>query len=106
MDSRPTRAAKNEAIYREVNERIVELTDTFAAEGLEIVCECSHPDCVEIFQITVTEYVAVRSHGNRFAVIAGHEDLTVERVYDQNERFLIVEKIGEAGDVARALDPR
>jgi hypothetical protein len=106
MDSRATRAAKNEALYREVNERIVELTDTFEAEGLEIVCECSDRECVETLLITVTEYAAVRAHGNRFAVISDHQDRAVERVADQNERFLIVEKVGEAGDAARDLDPR
>jgi hypothetical protein len=106
MDSRDVRAAKNEGLFREVNDRIVEFTDTFAAEGLEIVCECSDSDCIETFLITVTEYASVRAHGTRFAVMSGHEDPAVERVYDQNERFLIVEKIGEAGDVARDLDRR
>lgn len=104
MDSQATRAAKNESVFREVNERIVEVTDTFEAEGLEILCECSDSRCTTTFKITITEYGAVRSGGTRFALMQGHEDPAMERVVEQNERFVIVEKIGEAGEVAGELD--
>lgn len=105
MESWARRAAKNEALFREVNERILELTDTFDAEGLEVLCECSNAECGETLQITITEYPLIRAQGNRFAILAGHEDPTIEIVVDRNERFLVVEKTGESGDVARDLDP-
>ena len=104
MDSQASRAAKNEALFREVNERIVELTETFEAEGLEIICECSDTGCGDTFRVTTTEYDSIRAAGNRFAVISGHEDASVEHPVDRNERFTVVEKIGESGAVARALD--
>jgi hypothetical protein len=104
VDSQAERAAKNESLFREVNERIVELTETFEAEGLEMLCECSDSVCTKTFQVTVTEYAAVRSGGTRFALMQGHQDPAIERVVEQNERFLIVEKIGEAGEVAGELD--
>lgn len=106
MESWARRAAKNEALFREVNERIVELTDTFEAEGLEVICECSNAECGETLQISITEYPLIRARGNRFAILAGHEDSTVETVVARNERFIVVEKTGESGDVARDLDPR
>ena len=106
MESSAARAAKNEALFREVNERIRDAAETFEAEGLEALCECSDPECVETLHITMTEYSAVRESGNRFAMIAGHEDPDVERVLERNERFIVVEKTGEGGEVARELDPR
>jgi hypothetical protein len=106
VESRDTRAAKNETLYREVNERIVEAAETFEAEGLQALCECSDASCTSALQITMTEYRIVRSHGRRFALIRGHEDPTLERVVERNERFLVVEKTGEAGEVAQDLNPR
>ena len=106
MDSREARAAKNEAFFRDVNERILEVAERFEAEGLEALCECSDATCASILQITMSEYGTVRARGNRFAVIPGHEDPAVERVVEHNERFLVVEKTGEAAEVAHELNPR
>ncbi len=100
------RAAKNEALFREVNERIFSATEAFEAEGLEVLCECSNAECAETLHLSITEYQLIRARGNRFAVLAGHEDPTVESIVERNERFIVVEKIGESGDVARDLDPR
>jgi hypothetical protein len=106
VESRDARAAKNEAIYREVNERVMEVAEKFEAEGLEALCECSDAGCTGTLPITMTEYALVRSRGSRFALIPGHEDPAIERVVEHNERFLVVEKIGEAGEVAEELNPR
>jgi hypothetical protein len=106
MESRDERAGKNEATFRDVNDRILEAAETFDAEGLLALCECSDAGCTATFRITMTEYALVRSRGNRFALTPGHEDPTLERVVEHNERFLVVEKTGEAGDVARDLDSR
>ena len=106
MESRDARAARNEATFRDVNNRILEAAETFEAEGLLALCECSDAGCVETFQITISEYGLLRSRGNRFALIPGHEDPTLERVVEHNERFLVVEKTGEAGEVASDVDSR
>ena len=104
MESRDARAAKNEATFRDVNDRILEAAETFEADGLLALCECSDAGCTETFPITMTEYGLLRSRGNRFALIPGHEDPALERVVEHNERFLVVEKTGEAGEVAHDLD--
>ena len=106
VESRETRAAKNEATFRDVNERILEVAEQFEAEGLTALCECSGAGCMDTLQITMTEYALIRSRGNRFALISGHEDPTIERVVEHNERFVVVEKTGEAGAVAQDLHSR
>lgn len=52
------------------------------------------------------EYAAIRDEPARFLVFAGHEQPEIERVVETHDAYLVVEKIGEAGAVARATDPR
>jgi hypothetical protein len=54
----------------------------------------------------VAEYEAVRGEGKRFAVMPGHEDDSVERVVQRERAFLVVEKIGEAGEESEEQNPR
>lgn len=100
--------AKQQSTFREVNERIEEVSDRFgpSAEPLLIVCECGHPGCHEMIEVTAAEYEALRESPVRFAVAAGHELPAVERVVAGNERFVTVEKFGTGGRTATALDPR
>jgi hypothetical protein len=104
MESRGGRVARNEALFREVNERINEVGKD--AERLLLLCECGDLGCREVVEMTPAEYEAVRAEGERFFVVPGHEDLAVDRVIDQTAGFLVVKKVGEGGDVARDLDPR
>lgn len=102
--------ARNDATFREANERI----DAFAAsvdaeEGvpLPFLCECADRACTEIIRITSAEYEALRQDPTRFATVPGHEgDGSWARVVDANERYAIVEKCGAAARVAEELDPR
>ncbi len=100
------RAAKNETVFREVNERIEEVALSQLSEWLVVLCECSDPTCVTTIDITVDEYEATRADGARFALAPGHEDAAVERVVERMERFVVVEKTHAGGDLARSLDPR
>lgn len=104
MESRGGRAARNEALFREVNERIKGVGED--AETLLLLCECGDLECREVVGMTPAEYEAVRAGGDRFFLVPGHEDLALDRVIDQTAGFLVVEKLDEAGDVARDLDPR
>jgi hypothetical protein len=103
MDKRLERTARNEALIREVNERI-EQVDKAAEEAslapeeafFEFLCECGGDDddlsCVEHVQMTIEEYESVRSQDDRFAVYPGHEKEPLERVVGRNERFVVVDK--------------
>ena len=107
MAERAQRAAKNESIFREVNEHIAEVAaGQFDQTIFEAFCECSDPGCTQMVKITPGEYAAIRLYGDRFALIAGHDDPRVERVVERTPRFAVVEKFGEAAEVARDLDPR
>ena len=106
MDKHVERAARNEALFRQVNERIKETNERFSGADGEFHCECSHAGCDRMITMTFDEYEVVRANPRRFALIDGHEDLAIERVVGRTDRFATVEKIGEGSDVAEALDPR
>jgi hypothetical protein len=99
------RKAKNEVVFREVNERIESAAVAFGVPGeASFVCECGDATCTEMVHLTLSEYGEIRSNGRRFAIIPGHEDPAVERVVGGTRRFTIVEKIGKAGAVAEAVE--
>jgi hypothetical protein len=107
MPTRAERQGRNESLFREVNERIAELNQAFEVEGRsEFLCECSREECKEPISISIEEYENVRNDSTRFFVVPGHEDESVERVVERNDRFVVVEKIGEAAEEADDLDPR
>ena len=103
MDERAERVGKNEALFREVNERIRDVSE---GNELEILCECGNVDCTVTFQISLGEYEGLRADPTRFAVTHGHELPDVEQVILSNDRFSIVEKLGEATRIAHETDPR
>jgi hypothetical protein len=45
--------------------------------------------------MTLEEYERVRSQRDRFAVVPGHENGEIERVVEEADRFLIVDKRDE-----------
>ena len=100
MDAREERSARNEALLREVNERIEEVGKRLQVlpddESLEFHCECGRHDCETFVSMTVGEYEHVRAENDRFAVAPGHEDEEIERVVERRERYVIVDKLPEA----------
>jgi|SRR3954469_816790 len=107
-ESRQVRAAQNQSLFREVNERVEELNEAFGVilPMGQWVCECAEDTCIAQMELTIPEYEAVRQHPMRFPVLPGHEQLDVERVVVRHERYIVVEKIGKAATVAEAADPR
>jgi len=109
MSERERRLALNEAMLREVNERVEDMTKTFESTTgtLEIFCECHDPACTERFSVPTNVYERVRSDPTHFLVRSGHEDPTVERVIETHESYVVVEKNGkDAKRVVEATDPR
>jgi hypothetical protein len=90
-------AAERQSLFREVNERIHELGDRFdlSGEPLVIVCECGNDGCHALLELAPADYEPVRRSPGRFVVVPGHELPAVERIVAGNERFLVVEKIGD-----------
>jgi hypothetical protein len=114
MEARLTRLAKNEALFREVNERISEISQELAPGAVNperidgLICECSDTQCLErVGPLTIAEYEGIREDPRRFIIAAGHQAEDVERVVDRQPTYWTVEKHeGEPADVARELDPR
>jgi hypothetical protein len=108
--SRQIRAAINENTFREINEQLVAAValDADDDELHDVVCECARVDCTELVTVTVAEYDEVRESGERFIVAPAAEHVAPEheRIVERRDRYWIVEKLGPAGDVAEALDPR
>jgi hypothetical protein len=100
------RLAMNEALFRDVNERIREISDTFGQEEAtyDFLCECSDPACADRVVLTRAEYEHVRSDSTRFVVAKGHAMPEVESVIEQAKDHVIVEKEGTAADIAIQLD--
>lgn len=103
------RIAKNEALFRAVNETIELKAESIGvgADPVPFVCECPDPSCTEIVELTLVEYEEVRTGPTRFFVLPGHEALAVQAnaavVVEEREGVCIDEKIGIAGEVAAAL---
>jgi hypothetical protein len=100
------RLALNEALFREVNERIRAISDSFGQKEAtyDFLCECSDPMCTEKLVMTSAEYEYVRAGPTRFAVAKGHALPEIESVVDAAEDHVVVEKDGEAADIAIRLD--
>ena len=93
--SREERIARNEALFREVNEQIKDVNDDVPA-GSEagFVCECGDPECTSTVSLTLVEYEEVRSEPTHF-------------VGARTERFAAVRKNEpQAARIAVREDPR
>lgn len=104
-DGREVRAARNEALFRTVNEKMRGLNEAVAAmaEKFTIACECADLSCVEMIEIDPTEYEAVRSEPRQFVVRPGHTYGEIESILRAGDNYLVVEKLGVAGEVAEVL---
>jgi hypothetical protein len=99
------RVAKNQATFRETNEKI-----EAAAHNMEIfgpvpfVCECAEPECTKLIRLTIDEYENVRQHPRRFFVRPGHGAPAIAMgaavVAEERPGYTLVDKIGVAGEIA------
>ncbi|HSC51613.1 MAG TPA: hypothetical protein VLD16_15230 [Gaiellaceae bacterium] len=99
------RAARNEVVFRQVNEEVASLGPGSASVA-SFVCECSDASCIERIDVPLDAYEAVRASPRRFVVRPGHERSELEQVVDRRDGYLVVEKVGDAGAVAERTAPR
>lgn len=101
------RIGRNDAIFRNANDGIAS-----AAEATEIdsrvpfICECADPACREIIPMSAEDYAHVRSDARWFLNVPGHQAAAQGwgRVVRSHENYVVVEKIGPAGEVAEQLE--
>jgi hypothetical protein len=98
---------QQQLLFRDVNERIKEIAESFdRGAEIEILCECGLSGCTERFKLPVVEYERLRLFPTRFAISPGHEIPSGERIVEENERYIVVEKFGDGAVAAIKLDPR
>jgi hypothetical protein len=101
--NRAERLARNQAYFREINERLAAHLDerdrTLSLEAF--LCECVHEDCVEHIAITLDEYEQVRATPLTFAVFPNEAHVVqgIERIVAVKTGYWIVEKLGAAAEV-------
>jgi hypothetical protein len=101
MDPRDERIAKNEAVFRAANRELEQATEEAGGDGvLDVLCECGQEGCSGLIRLTVAEYDGVHSQDDRFVVVPGHENPKIETVVERREAYLVVDKFGEAEEIA------
>ncbi len=106
---RHERAARNQSLFREVNEKIEAVSRDETSTFHVFSCECADTGCTESISLTLEEYEHIRDTSTHFLVRPGHVYSDVERVVEtdgEGARYELVEKLGEAGELADQLDPR
>jgi hypothetical protein len=102
------RAAQNELVLRDLNERLRLQPASRSRRLWEWVCECADITCMKAIALSIEEYDAVRAATTRFAVApeAEHVNLDIERVVQREDRYWVVEKIGVGAAISETFDPR
>lgn len=103
------RIARNQATFREANERINAAAGAYdVAMRVPFICECADPTCSEVVRLELSEYGEIRADSRRFLNVPGHQAAAQGAgvVVEERDGYVIVEKIGHAGEVAEALDER
>jgi hypothetical protein len=91
------RAARNEEIFRGINEQIEAGAEQHGVETrLPFHCECERASCLDTIELLPSTYGRVVRERYRFVLIPGHEDSTIERVIERQPSYVVVETVGEA----------
>jgi hypothetical protein len=106
---RDEKLARNQALFREVNERISSLSSGFAStydQLLDVLCECSDEICTVRIRVTVEHYEQVRACPTRFVIYPRHDSAQIEQVVDRGRGYEVVEMFGDAARLVADLNPR
>jgi hypothetical protein len=105
-EARGARAARNQSLFRAVNEKLKLVEQPFEEDvgSYVVACECADLDCFATLEIGREKYGEVRSDARRFVVLEGHVYPDVERVVEECDGYVVVEKTGLAAAVAVAAE--
>lgn len=100
------RIGRNDAIFRQKNERINEVAEAAQIEPTPFICECADTSCLEVIRMTLAEYSEIRDDARLFLNVPGHEASAQgwAQVVETHDSYVVVEKIGPAGEVAEQLE--
>ena len=102
--------AKNQAVFREVNERIRELSLRLRSDAptdlISFVCECSASDCHATVELTLAEFERVRSEPAQFVAAVDHLwHPDAEREVGRTARYLVFEQVQTAAADTAEREP-
>jgi hypothetical protein len=102
--------AKNQAVFREVNERIRELSERLRSDAptdlVSFVCECSASDCHATVELTLAEYERVRSQPAQFVAAVDHlRHSNAEREVVRTSRYVVLEQVDAAAAEPAEREP-
>lgn len=108
MEERERRIGRNQALFREVNERIEQVSGALrtGTDMMTILCECGNQSCAEHIEVSSADYERVRAEPTFFLLRPGHALPDVEEVVEHQDGYDIARKNGPAAEVAEQLDPR
>jgi hypothetical protein len=109
VEGRAERIGRNEALFREVNERIEDVAETLRSnpETLDLLCECGAAECTKRITMRREDYETLRSDPHLFAVYPGHDEPTVEEIVSRHDGYDVVRKnAGAAERIAEETNPR
>jgi hypothetical protein len=99
------RIARNNATFRDANEHIGAAAGAYGIDSpVPFICECADARCSAIVRLTLEQYEEVRADSRHFLNVPGHEDAA--EIVAVRDGYVIVEKLGRAGDIVDALDER
>ena len=109
-DDRVDRVARNEAVFRSLNEQLESINRDLgktSGDQMPVVCECGDLACVSQLDVPIERYEHVRSDPDLFFVRPGHEAADGEEVAERVDGFNVVRKrAGRAAVIAAQTDPR
>jgi hypothetical protein len=97
-ESHRIKTARNRALMRDVSNGHSVLR---SAGRTEFSCECGDVRCNARLKLTDAEYESVRTSRLRFPIVPGHVIPGLERVIEVNERYAVVQKLGQAAESNR-----
>jgi hypothetical protein len=103
VNPRHERIAKNEVVMRAANREIQHAEEEVGngSQGrFEVLCECGREDCDGMLSLTIAEYEEIHREHDRFVVLPGHNSPQIERVVEERGGYLVVDKFGEAEQIA------
>ncbi len=105
--SEQAQAALNQSLFRDVNERVEDVAQSFGSTVTDFACECDAETCLEHVSLTLDEYESVRANPTHFFIKPGHINQAVEHVVaGAPGLYDVVQKLGHAGFVATEEDSR
>jgi hypothetical protein len=109
IDEATKKVARNQAMYRQVNEQIEDLNEAFSemSGGFLVVCECGDAMCTEQITLSRQTYEKTRTNPAQFLVRPGHQVADVEEIITTEAEYMVVEKHeGTPAQLAEEADPR